>query len=324
MKIIVCLLMVFPSCMVFSNDPPKEPPPLQDMETPLELFEEPADEAARSRLSPGSFSGIYVGDAKASLDDLLGNSKGLTVTKVVENSPGDFAGIMKGDVLLKAWTQESDTIELAWPSQWRKIELENRSGQRIHLVYDRAEMEKETSLVLTQRATHPKRIETERFEETQKVGIVLRTATEKEARAAGLGPGGGAVLVGLSKTSPWRGKGLRFEDLIVEINHKAVDHPHVVLDAILDAEDDALLTLKANRGGSLIDLTAPITNRESEVTKVYIPLLFSYEKERGQSETSCLFGLYNYKSTKVAWKLRLLWLFQFKGGDSDRLEEVSP
>ena len=37
----------------------------------------------------------------------------------------------------------------------------------------------------------------------------------EEARAAGLGPGGGAVVVGLSERSPWRAAGLRFGDLIV-------------------------------------------------------------------------------------------------------------
>ncbi|MFQ5517227.1 MAG: RNA polymerase sigma factor, partial [Acidimicrobiia bacterium] len=57
--------------------------------------------------------------------------------------------------------------------------------------------------------------ETERFREEDRVGVVVRTATEVEARAVGLGPGGGAVVVGLSRTSPWREAGLRFGDLIV-------------------------------------------------------------------------------------------------------------
>ena len=30
----------------------------------------------------------------------------------------------------------------------------------------------------------------------------------------------------------------------------------------------------------------------------------------------------NVERTRAAWKLRLLWLFRYSGGDSDRLEEV--
>ena len=33
-------------------------------------------------------------------------------------------------------------------------------------------------------------------------------------------------------------------------------------------------------------------------------------------------GSHDVERTRAAWKLRLLWLFRYSGGDSDRLEEV--
>ena len=62
----------------------------------------------------------------------------------------------------------------------------------------------------------PDREPAETFREEQHAGIVVRTATEVEARAAGLGAGGGAVLIGLAANSPWRQKGLRFGDVILK------------------------------------------------------------------------------------------------------------
>ena len=53
-----------------------------------------------------------------------------------------------------------------------------------------------------------------------------------------------------------------------------------------------------------------------------IPFVFTYSRERGTTTTKVLFGLYARTATPVAWKLRLLWLLSFSGGDADRLEEL--
>ena len=178
-----------------------------------------------------------------------------------------------------------------------------------------------TTLRLVQRVQPAERQPVERFREEQRVGVVLRTATEVEARAAGLGPGGGAVVVGLSRQSPWRSAGLRFGDLVTSIDGRPVAHPQDVLAALRDPDRDEL-RLGYVRDGRTTEVTALLSDRDRDVTEIHVPLLFSYSHERGTSETSLLLGLIAHESTAAAWRLRLLWLISFGGGDSDRLLEV--
>ena len=79
---------------------PDDPPPLADMEEPLDLLQEPDDEAVRKDLPVGSFTGIAVSRGWTSLDEPAGDEPGLLVKQVVENSPADAAGILRGDILL--------------------------------------------------------------------------------------------------------------------------------------------------------------------------------------------------------------------------------
>lgn len=51
-------------------------------------------------------------------------------------------------------------------------------------------------------------------------------------------------------------------------------------------------------------------------------MIYRYTNDRGAKETSLLFGLYAHERTSAAWRMTLLWLFSFGGGDADRLQEV--
>jgi hypothetical protein len=173
-------------------------------------------------------------------------------------------------------------------------------------------------------------VEAERYREEDKVGIVVRTATEVEARAVGLGPGGGAVVVGLSRASPWRdvagGKhsraGLVYGDLITSVDGKPVAHPQVVLDAIRGHEPGGTMPVELVRAGERRTVELPVSKRASEVREFSIPLLFSYTSDRGKSETWILLGIYKHESTQAASRTRILWIIHFGAGDADRLEEV--
>jgi hypothetical protein len=124
----------------------------------------------------------------------------------------------------------------------------------------------------------------------------------------------------MSARSPWRQAGLVFGDLIVEVDGQQVDHPQVVLDAV--REGDGTMELTYFRRGELRSVTAARSERESQVHEVSIPVLFSYEQDRGKTEWDVLLGLLGYESTPAAWEWQLLWLIRFGGGDADRLKEV--
>ena len=316
-------LLLLTGCQFLYPPLADERVPLADMDEPLELFEEPDDELARRALAKGAFTGIYVGEAADSLEELTEEGPGVAVTRVVENSPGERAGLEQGDVILDVRVNDdSTTVPIGWPSQWREVELAATPGDILRITYERAAVDRGAALTPVPRPRHPDRVTTERFREEEKVGVVIRTATEVEARAAELPPGGGAVVVGMSRRSPWRNAGLRFNDLITNVDGETVAHPQAVIAAIARTEPGTLLSLTLVRDGQTVPVNAPVSEREPEVTGFSIPLIFSHANDRGSSDTSVLFGLLGYKTTAVAWEIRLLWFIRLTGGEAERLETV--
>jgi C-terminal processing protease CtpA/Prc len=303
---------------ILPRDLPKEPPPLADLEEPLELFAEPDDETERAALPPGGFTGLTLSEAPA----LLGEDvpPGVEVIAVAENSPADAAGILPGDLLYAVLAPGGEEREIRNASDFRKIELDAAPGTALRIGIDRAGVEAAATLTVAARKRSSPRTAAERYPETRRAGVVVRTATEVEARRAGLGPGGGAVVVGLSKASPWRDAGLLYGDLIAAVEGEPVSHPQVLLDAIREADEE--IGLAVFRDGESMEVRAPLTTRARETRRVSIPPLYFYESERGRTELSILLGLFRHRSTEAASDVRFLWLFSFESGDADRLIEV--
>ncbi len=324
MKSIVAvgLSLVLSACASLGSDLPEESPPLLAMEEPPALHAEPDDEEARVALSLGSFTGVHVTDGRTSLSGLDDAPEGVLIQKVIENSPGDAAGLVEGDLLVAVRDVDGVERPLAWPSEWRALEDATAPGSGLDLVLDRAGRDHSATLRTAPRVRPRDRKAAERFREEERIGVVLRTATEAEARAHELGAGGGAVVVGLTRESPWRTVGLKFGDLVLSVDGAPVAHPQVLLDAIRDAEPGADLSLRVARNGDVIETVAPVSRREQEVRRVALNPLFDYGSERGESELSILLGLIRYHRTAAAWELSLFWLFTFSGGDANRLEET--
>jgi C-terminal processing protease CtpA/Prc len=316
------LALLGSACSFGSQSLATAPPPLFDLEEPLDLREEPADELQRAALDPGSFTGVTTTDARQSLDALEEEPEGVLVSRIVENSPAQAAGLEVGDLLLEA-NVEGRSLALHWPSEWRKLEIDTPPGRTIDLLLDRAGVEVKASLVTTARVRPAERAATERFREDDRVGVVVRTATEVEARAANLGPGGGVVIVGLARGSPWRRDGLVYGDLVTAVRGETCAHSEVLFEAIRTTDEDATLALDVLRDGEPVHVEAHVSRRASELHEVRVPLLYSYSNDRGHRETSILLGLYLHERTPAAWTVRILWFIRFSGGDSDRLEEQS-
>ena len=311
-------LFLLPACSFVDGRIATEPPPLADMEEPLALHREADDEVLRIALPAGGFTGAYVADARQSLEEMEADPEGLLVSRVVENSPADAAGLRDGDLIL-----EANGKAVAWASEWLALELAAQPGAVLRVRYDRAGALGTADITVVARVRPTTRKEAERYREEDRVGVVMRTATEVESRAADLGPGGGAVIVGLSLGSPWRAAGLRFGDLIVKVGDASVSHPNVLLKAIRDAAEDATMPLTFRRDGKVSTLEVGVSQRRTELSRVRIPVLLDIERDRGTKTVSVLLGLYKRTTTRAAWDIRFLWLFKFQGGDADLLEEVS-
>lgn len=300
---------------------PNERPQLDDLEEPFELRTEPDDEVERLALPLGGFTGINVAAAPRTLESFGGDDEGLRVSQVVENSPGDAAGIQEDDLLLEAVLPDGRVTPLRWASEWRQVELDAEPGTQLEVTYDRGGVEHATTVGVVRRVRATPRRVAERFREDARVGVVLRRATEVEARGGGLPPGGGAVVVGLSRRSPWRAEGPLYGDVIVRVDDEPVAHPQVLLEAIRDADPGDELDIEFTRNGELHEVEAAVTRREQELTRFRIPLLFSYENTRAETDLWMLLGLIRRQSTETSWSWRFLWFIQVEGGDANLLVE---
>lgn len=319
-SLVLCPALVFVAAC--SSTPlPQEPPPLTDMEQPLDLMREPDDEAQRAALPQGAFSGLVVDDARQTLAQKLDGEAQLRVAQVVENSPAMAAGVQVDDLLLEARVGSGQSVALTRASEWRKIELDSPAGTVVELLLDRAGRDAKATLTLVPRVRAAQRAPTQTFREEERTGVVVRTATEVEARTAGLGPGAGAVITGLSQRSPFRAAGLRFADVLVAVDGNKVAHPQDLVLALRDRGKESA-SIDFFRAGERKSCVVQLSEREGEVTEISIPLLWSYEHRRGVTEWSTLLGLVQGRSTKAAWEFRLLWLLRFGGGDSDQLVEA--
>jgi len=306
------------------GDLPVAPPPLVDMEEPLSLFVEPDDEDQRLQLDRGLFTGVCLAPTSASLEQLFGDEvRGLEVAAIVENSPAAAAGLRPGDLLLSVGLAGAVVTDLVAASQWRKLELDVAPGEAIEVTYDRANTTRHCALRPVPRLKAPERVTTARLREERRAGFVVRTATEVEARAAGLGPGGGAVIVGLARRSPWRNAGIEFGDLLVAVDGSRLHHPQVLLQHLRETRLDQVC-LRVFRDGELLEIEAPLAVRGQELQKLSLWPVFSHASRGERSETMVLLGLFGWEISSGGWRIRLFWLLSFGGGDTDRLSVEEP
>ena len=301
---------------------PKQADPLEDMEVSRALFEMPDDEVQRKELSLGVFTGIEVGDSRLTLEDQLEEPEGVLVTGLVENSPAVAAGIRIGDIILEASIDENESTFLQWPSDWFKIEQTTQPDSVIHILCDRAGRDFKTSIKPVRRLSPPERLNGDTFREESKVGIIVRNTSEVEARKAGLTCGEGSVVVGLSRTSPWKQAGLLFGDIILEIDNIKIKNPQELIITINSLDKGQNVELAVFRDDKIIILDTTVSQRQKETKSFNIPFIFSYYNKRGIEETSILLGIFNSRKTKVASEYRFIWVINYAAGDSNRLEEV--
>ena len=318
LTVICAFAVALVSC---NSNLPVKPDPIARWEEPAEWMRTPEDEAQRLQLSAGTFSGVRVRTTRASLDEEP--QPGLEVVAVVENSPAAAAGLEVGDLLLRV-SVDGASKELDAPSDWRAVELSAQAGTTLELSIERAAKPMRTNLVLVARLVPAEREEVARFREEERVGVILRSATEVEARAAGLAPGAGVVLVGLAATSPWRGMpdAPRFGDVIVAIDKQTMDDPARFLAVVRSAKPEGKVQVEYLRGSERKQVQLPLSKRATELKSWSIPFLAKWKRDTERTVFSAFLSLIRYEATPAAWSLTLLWLIDFNGGDADRLQEV--
>jgi C-terminal processing protease CtpA/Prc len=316
------MILCVSGCGVFRSDLPTQADPLQNMDLSRARLALPQDEMQRQELPLGVFTGVQVGDARVTLESQMQAPEGVLVTGIIENSPAVVAGLQEGDILLEAALNENTPMPLQWPSDWYRLEQTASSESSIHVLFDRAGRDGEKTLWPVKRLAPPRRLTGDHIREESKVGIVVRNASEVEAHEAGLTRGEGCVVVGLSRTSPWRKAGVVFGDLILDIDDEPIKNPQALLAAIHVLDKGEPVKIDIFRNNKILCLNTSVSQRDRETVAFNIPLIFSYQNRRGIEKTSVLCGLYRIRKTAVASRTTLFWVVNYTTGDSNRLEET--
>jgi S1-C subfamily serine protease len=285
--------------------------------------------AAAVRAAPSS-AASYLGVDTKSNSNVLEQAyafSGITITRVVENSPGEVAGLKEGDILLRA-----NGIELSHPDRLADVVERLPPGSRIRLRVERDRRVLELQATTVPRlkpataaaqagATAPADPSAALRIERRRLGIEFRTADRERLRGLGLESRGGVELVSLASRSPLLEAGLRPGDLLLELDGVSIPSADELLDFLAKLERGRELSLLAiDTAGARRELHVSTYQPQFQMTRLSVPPLFRIEREASVSRYSFLLGALRVERFETRSSYRLLWLLRLNTGSSGTLE----
>jgi serine protease Do len=281
-----------------------------------------ADETAQG----GSFLGVDTQSNSNVLDD-ENAEQGITVVRVVENSPAAGAGLLPGDVLL-----EANGVSLGHPDTLADLIDALAPGSPIKLRLERARhaMELEARTV-ARIAVPPPPVESGPITdadagtlvERRRLGFEFRSAAPELLEGLGLSSRFGVEVERVGPRSPLREAGVEAGDLLLEVDGEPIPSAADLL-AFLDKQRTtrtlSLVVFERDKGRREVDVA--LHEPEFRVRKLRVPLLFSLDRKPEVSEYSALLGLFKWTRFETGTRVRLFYFFSFETGSDDELIEV--
>lgn len=246
---------------------------------------------------------------------------GVTVTRVVENSPAEAAGIKEGDVILQA-----NGTDITSPAQLLDLAETLPIGAAVKLKIDRDHEIKEVEMQTVARVEPPdadEDSERKTYIENRRLGVEFAALERERAEQLGIKPREGIEVLRLAEDGPLARKKLAPGAVISEIDGETIYSPEEFLAAVNAKELGEKMEIRyANLDGRWQEVDVRLPKQEREVRKINIPLLFGYE--RAPNKSSLTLPLYIFKRERIedSAKYRVLWFFTFETGASDELLEV--
>jgi S1-C subfamily serine protease len=269
-----------------------------------------------------SYLGIY---AKSNANVLEASNviEGITVTRVVENSPAAAADLRPGDVLL-----EANGVALTHPDVLADLEDTLPAGAPVTLRLERAQR------VIDRRLTTVPRLETtpapapapedaRAWIERKRLGVEVRAAAPERLSALGLSERFGVEVVAVAARSPLREAEIGPGDLILEIDGERIPSAEDFvgyLDGDRAGSRFALAVVGADDRRRSVDVRAYRPSRE--LLRLWLPPLLYIDRGADASEYSFLLGAFHWTRLASGSRIRLLWLIRCETGSTDELLEV--
>jgi serine protease Do len=170
----------------------------------------------------------------------LGNTQGVIVSDVEEESPAEKAGIKRKDVIIKANDQK-----IANSGDWEDLAYLARPGEPIEISFLRNGKEVHTKLV-------PEASPTRIAKKSQSdLGMTVANITGAMANQLGIYDRRGVVVTSLEKGSLAYNAGLQVGDIIRQIGDKPIQNVEDYENTMRKIKDKGKLIMLIEREGSL-------------------------------------------------------------------------
>jgi len=190
--------------------------------------------------------GIKIQDVTPDIASALSlkEPKGIIISEVFPDSPGEKAGLKQGDVVTELDGRSFDNS-----SDFRNAVASKQPGTKVVLTVIRNGAEKKIEVVLGElpgEAEVASREESPEKSERKRIGIAVAPLSYSEARRLGLK--GGVVVEEVEPNSPAMEAGIREGDIILEINGRRIENMDDFRTATRNLKTNNLFLIKRDIG----------------------------------------------------------------------------
>ena len=267
--------------------------------------------------------GLFVDESNRAVLDEGNAFDGVTVTRVVENSPGEAAGVKVGDVILRA-----NGVDLTDPNQLLDMAETLPVGTLLRLRVDRDRQ----VLILEATTVARHAVAGNKLDagaptwiEQRSLGLEFTAADPEQNRRLGIAPRQGIRILRLARRGPLSEAGFQEGMVIVEVDGTAIHSPEGFLDYVESRAAAKTIRLRFVREGERPrEKKVRLRRAGRRMRRIRLPPLFSYAREENEASFSLLLGLFSRRRIESAIKYRILWLFTFETGEEGELLEIEP
>lgn len=273
----------------------------------------------RAEDPPKGYTGIY---ARSNSNVLQAENAfaGITVTSVIENSPGAAVGLKANDVILSAnGTEMKDPNQLVGLAETLPI------GTVIELRVERDTEVLTLPVTTVARLLSPdeKKAVPKTHIENRLLGVEFQSPDDQEIAMLKLPPKSGIKVVRLAKKSPMAEAGIKSNEIIGEIDGETIDSPEAFVSKLNSDPDSGSIKLRVvSATGKWRTERVKLHRPPKEVRNFSIPLLVKYSREPNKSLFKIPILLFKRERIETSTKYQWLFFFNYETGRPEELLEV--
>lgn len=278
---------------------------------PVARIPEPLPEALEWARPPseGAFLGLKTRENDSGSLDSLFFDPGVRVSRVVENSPADVAGVEAGDVILALGEHEVND-----PAALDTLVAEAGPGASVQLRVQRADSVFQVPVTLRGEDGEAREVE------------LLYRVDASRSRAGWLTGRGGAVLASVAPGGPAAEAGLEVGLVVTAVEGGRVASARALIRELERYEPGTTVALTVSEEGMEREVELTLADAPRQVTGVGFPILFHYDATTDGAETSFVLidlyfiSLFRYTRVGAEREYRALRWIRYASGVGELAE----